>query len=82
MTKEAVMGSAADTLEGPPSLHEFALLSSQPQKSENKSLSEQLQPNSKSAIFKFLTVGVAENSIFLDLGAVCWMIYSGRFERS
>jgi len=41
MTKGAAMVSADDTLEGPPSKHEFALLSSQSQKSENKSVYEQ-----------------------------------------
>ena len=76
------MGSSADTLEGPPSQHEFARLSSRSQKYENKSVSEQQQPNSKSAVLEFLTVGVGGDSIFLNFGAVCWMIYSGRFKRS
>jgi len=26
-------------------------------------------------MFEFLTVGIAEDSIFLDFGAVCWMIF-------
>jgi hypothetical protein len=60
LTKETAMGNAADTLKGPPSWHEFALLSSQPQKSGNKSVSE--QPNSKSTVFEFLKVGVAEET--------------------